>query len=464
MSNFYLPSGYQFENYIIESVLGSGGFGITYLARDISLDTKFAIKEYIPSEFAYREDNYFVAPKTDKDKDNFEWGLSSFLKEARTLVRFNDSENIVKVYRFFEANGTAYFVMEYIQGETLTDLLKANQLSPQNIEKMFSGILNGLKRIHKSDVLHKDIKPSNIMIKGSTPILIDFGSARENKPGTEHTRIITERYSPIEQYDPAQQVGFWSDIYSMSATFYRAITGSAPPEASGRVIDDKCIILSNDRPEGFSKEFLNMIDYGLRLLPKDRPQNIEEWEKYNKPKNKLNFSLNRTKNIGYRFFQGGFAVSAVIAFFAIINITFPDRNILRLTENKNDIKGQIISGSDSANNSENIYERITKPKPQPQPIKRDIIVYGYQWKSVNLKKIFDPALLNGRSTKGYIEIESEFPIRFRSINSRKFSNPHLFKKGGKVMLEDIGFLEGNRTIELKSINDKDNISLIYNAK
>ena len=129
MSNFYLPSGYQFENYIIESVLGSGGFGITYLARDISLDTKFAIKEYIPSEFAYREDNYFVAPKTEKDKDNFEWGLSSFLKEARTLVRFNDSDNIVKVYRFFEANGTAYFVMEYIEGETLTDLLKANKLN-----------------------------------------------------------------------------------------------------------------------------------------------------------------------------------------------------------------------------------------------------------------------------------------------------------------------------------------------
>jgi len=454
MSNFYLPSGYQFENYIIESVLGSGGFGITYLAKDISLDTKFAIKEYIPSEFAYREENYFVAPKTDKDRDNFEWGLSSFLKEARTLVRFNDCENIVKVYRFFETNGTAYFVMEYIEGDTLTDLLKANKLNPQNIENMFKGILNGLKRIHKSDVLHKDIKPSNIMVRGSTPILIDFGSARENKPGAEHTRIITERYSPIEQYDPSQQVGFWSDIYSLSATFYRAITGSAPPEASGRVIDDKCIILSKERADGFSLPFLIMIDRGLKLLPKDRPKDIDEWEKNNLSSQKISLlPIKIPKNIGYRIFQGGFVLSAAFAFFAIINIIFPNFMQRDFPEINNTVE----------NWSDFTQDKPEKSKVEIKPIKRDISVTGYQWKSINLRKEFSPASLNGKSTKGYLELNSRYPIRMRSKNSKIYIKPLLFKNGGKIKLIDIGKIDGNRTIELKSTEQNDKISLIFNA-
>ena len=459
MSNFYLPSGYQFENYIIESVLGSGGFGITYLAKDISLDTKFAIKEYIPSEFAYREDNYFVAPKTEKDKDNFEWGLSSFLKEARTLVRFNDSDNIVKVYRFFEANGTAYFVMEYIEGETLTDLLKANKLKPINIEKMFDGVLNGLKRIHDSDVLHKDIKPSNIMVRGSTPILIDFGSARENKPGTEHTRIITERYSPIDQYDPSQEVGFWSDIYSLSATFYRAVTGSAPPEAPGRVIDDKCLALSKERPDGFSLEFLTLLDRGLSLLPKDRPKDIGDWKKNTKRSFVSNFKITRPRNISYRLFQGGFVVSAIFAFVAIINIIFPN-----FTQEESPISNDIFPLTTKV---EKIVEKepevFVRKKAEVKPIIKDFNITGFQWKSINLNTEFRPLILNGRSTKGFLEINSKFPVRIRSQNSRKYSNPHLLKNGGAIKIEDVGFTEGSRRIEIKSVENSDKISLSFNV-
>lgn len=457
MSNYYLPAGYQFENYIIESVLGSGGFGITYLVRDISLDTKFAIKEYIPAEFAYREDNYFVVPKTEKDKDNFEWGLSSFLKEARTLVRFNDSENIVKVYRFFEANRTAYFVMEYIDGQTFTDLLKANKLNPNIIEKMFEGVLNGLKRIHNSDVLHKDIKPSNIMVRGSTPILIDFGSARENKPGTEHTRIITERYSPIEQYDPSQEVGFWSDIYSLSATFYRAVTGSAPPEASGRVIDDKCITLSTERPKGYSLEFLTLLDRGLALLPKDRPKDITNWQKNNKINFLANFKVKKPVNIGYRLFQGGFIISALFAFIAILNIIFPDL-IQEQSTNVNKVLVQNAKVEKIIEKESDVYSR---KKVGIKPIIKNFNVTGHQWKLININTEFKPLILNSKSTKGFLEIASQFPLRVRSKNSRKYSNPYLFKNGGTINLDDIGFSNGSRRLEIKSVKQSDNISIRF---
>ena len=443
MTSFKLPIGYQFENYMIEDELGSGGFGITYLARDVSLETKFAIKEYIPSEFSYRGDNYRVLPKSNNDKDLFEWGLKSFLDEARTLVRFNDCDNIVKVYRYFEANGTAYFVMEYIEGDTFSDLLKKNAFKPNEIENIFSGVLNGLKRIHKSEVLHKDIKPSNIMIKGKTPVLIDFGSARKNTPGKEHTKIITERYSPIEQYNENQEFGDWTDIYSLSATFYRAIVGQAPPEATSRIIDDKCMLLSYEKPSGYSLRFLNLIDQGLKILPKNRPQSISKWEDSYFVQKKL-FSLpdlsfaklKKSNNFLLNILRGGFILSTIVAFFAIGSMIFPDllvdqrkysqtpeQDTLKILQNPITKKPQI--GFENPSNSRTIQTEYFSIDKSP-------------WRTIKLSESFNLGNYN------HLLFESDNPFRIRYAGRL----PILVKKKVKYEISNIG-----NYVEIKSTRD-----------
>ena len=443
MSVFSLPIGYQFENYMIEGELGAGGFGVTYLARDVALDTKFAIKEYIPSEFAYRGDNYKVLPKSNSDKDIFEWGLNSFLDEARTLVRFNDCENIVKVYRYFEANGTAYFVMEYIEGDTFAEILKKNLLSPNQIENIFFGALNGLKRIHQSKVLHKDIKPSNIMIKGETPVLIDFGSARKNTPGKEHTKIITERYSPIEQYNENQEFGYWTDIYSLSATFYRAIVGQAPPEATSRVISDNSMVLSYEKPYGYSQGFLNLIDEGLKILPKNRPQSIASWEdSYLTSKKKFTlpnlsfFSFKRSENFFLNLFRGGFIASGIIAFFAIGSMIFSYSEI-NFNSEKNEISSKENENIKVQSNIE-VISKDSKSSKIPNktfyfPIKKS------PWKTLKLSDSFDLGVYS------YVLLKSEFPFRIRHMGEDK---PTLIKRQVKYKVSRIGNI-----VDIKTVND-----------
>ena len=447
MTSFSLPKGYQFENYMIEGELGSGGFGITYLARDVALETKFAIKEYIPSEFAYRADNYRVIPKSNSDKDLFEWGLKSFLDEARTLVRFNDCDNIVKVYRYFEANGTAYFVMEYIEGDTFSALLKKNSFQPNEIENIFYGVLNGLKRIHLSKVLHKDIKPSNIMIKGNIPVLIDFGSARKNTPGKEHTKIITERYSPIEQYNENQDFGDWTDIYSLSATFYRAVVGQAPPEATSRIIDDKCMILLYERPEGYSKDFLNLIDQGLKILPKNRPQSISEWQ--NSLLRKKNFLIiprlsflqfKKSDNFWFNAFRGGFIVSGFVAFLAIGSMIFPD---ISMDSDSRNI--EIVSKSNSIIDKNQSNLKIKSKRIEAL----NFSINKAPWKTIKLSESFNIENYN------HVSLESNSPFRIRFNDSK----PILVKKQIKYKLSNFGGY-----MDIKSVANSSTVKIIVSKE
>ena len=278
-----LKRGYVLDGYRIESVIGSGGFGITYKAEDPVLEKFVAIKEYIPADIAVRLDGTTIVPKSEKDEDDYSWGLERFLDEARLLVKF-DHKNIVRVLRFIEAHDTAYIVMEYIDGETLSDRLKRDKtLSFDQLKSIVDPILAGLDVVHKGDFLHRDIKLGNIIIReNGTPVLIDFGAARQAVGARSRsvTAIVTPGYAPIEQYSTRGKQGPWTDIYALGAIAYRAIAGETPVDATERVRRDPLVpLMEQDIPKalGYSEPFLKAVDKALSVDEEARPQSIAEW-------------------------------------------------------------------------------------------------------------------------------------------------------------------------------------------
>lgn len=287
MSARALSPGYEILWYTIDRVLGQGGFGITYLANDRNLDRAVAIKEYLPTSFAYRHQDYSVKPITGDHRENFAWGLGSFLKEAQTLARFSHP-NIVRVHSVFEENNTAYMVMEYEHGQNLAAQYKHREgLDQAFYERTFFPIFDGLKEIHKFDFIHRDIKPANIYIReDGTPVLIDFGSARQTtqQHTSEMTTLVSKGYTPLEQYSANYgDQGPWTDIYALAATLYEGIVGRKPEESLSR---SACLLRSKPdllepldarKYPGFSQHFLDAVFDGLRLQPEERPQSLEDW-------------------------------------------------------------------------------------------------------------------------------------------------------------------------------------------
>ena len=274
--------------YTIKEVLGQGGFGITYLALDRNLDRHVAIKEYLPTPFAYRHQDYSVKPLTGDHRENYSWGLDSFLKEAQTLAKFGH-ENIVRVHTVFEANNTAYMVMEYEHGENLASIYKnaGQPLDQQFFETTFFPIFRGLEEIHQFGFIHRDIKPANIYIReNGTPVLIDFGSARQTSQQQtgEMTTLVSKGYTPLEQYSSNYgDQGPWTDIYALAASMYEGVVGAKPDEALSR---SACMLrskpdlverLSAATYTNFEQEFLDGIFSGLALEPEGRPQNLSQW-------------------------------------------------------------------------------------------------------------------------------------------------------------------------------------------
>ncbi|TFH51232.1 MAG: serine/threonine protein kinase [Lysobacterales bacterium] len=232
-----LPDGYQLHWYEIDSILGQGGFGITYLARDTNLDQLVAIKEFLPSDLAVRTQDSAVHPLSGSHTDTYGWGLNRFLDEARTLAKFRHP-NIVCVMSVFEANNTAYMVMEYERGESFENLLKFKQVNGEAaLKNILLALLDGLELVHASGFIHRDIKPSNVYLReDGVPLLLDFGSARLAL-GVETrtlTSLVSPGYAPFEQYNDTREndkQGPWTDIYALGATMYRAITGHGPTDA-----------------------------------------------------------------------------------------------------------------------------------------------------------------------------------------------------------------------------------------
>jgi serine/threonine protein kinase len=284
-----LPSGYKLHWYVIGSVIGKGGFGITYLALDTNLDQRVAIKEFLPVELATRSNNSHVHPISEDHGDTYGWGLNRFVTEARTLAKFRHP-NVVRVMSVFEANSTAYMVMEYERGESLEKLLKAKKISGEaKLRALIMPLLDGLKVVHEAGFIHRDIKPDNIFLReNGTPVLLDFGSARQaiGVATRTLTALVTPGYAPFEQYDTStageKKQGPWTDIYSLGATLYRAVTGAGPPDAMGRVnavmAGTDILKPATEAAKGeFSPAFLTAIDWALEFLPENRPQSIDEW-------------------------------------------------------------------------------------------------------------------------------------------------------------------------------------------
>ena len=275
-----LKPGYQLDYFRIESVLGKGGFGITYLAVDLRLGKRVAIKELLPDTIATRVEGYTVVPQSSALGENWQWARERFLEEARVLAGFSHPA-IVGVHLLLEAHGTVYMVMDYVEGESYEGRLKRIGREPdQNaLMSVMSPILDGLEEVHAKGLMHRDIKPENILINGrGQPVLIDFGSARESVGKTmTMTSIVTHGYSPIEQYQTKGRMGPWTDIYAMGAVMCRAMTGEKPPVAADRLMDDDFIWLSYQKLSGFSDGFKQAIDWSLRVKPEERPQSVRQW-------------------------------------------------------------------------------------------------------------------------------------------------------------------------------------------
>ena len=235
------------DKYLIGRALGQGGFGITYLALDTTLNIKLAIKEYMPQQLATRtagQSNITVIKSSQSEE--FEYGLAKFLEEARTIARFNDHPNIVSVRDFFETNSTAYLVMSFYEGVTLQSYLnsKGGKIQTEQALNIFMAVLDALKEVHAAGILHRDISPDNLLIDTvGRVVIIDFGSARQamGEQSKSLSVIMKAGYSPEEQYRSQGKQGPWTDIYAVAATMYRAITGQMPPESLDRLAEDTLI-------------------------------------------------------------------------------------------------------------------------------------------------------------------------------------------------------------------------------
>ena len=281
-----LPPGFRLGNYRVVRVLGAGGFGVTYLCEHGGLGVTVAVKEYLPNDIAVRSGSA-VAPKSAADREGYAWGLSRFLDEARTLARFEHS-NVVRVRDYFEANGTAYIVMDYEDGEPLDRVLeRKGTLAEAQIKRVLLPIVAGLRQMHAAGFLHRDVKPANIFIRRSdeSPVLLDFGSARQalGRLSRSVTAIASSGYSPPEQYESNGGQGPWTDIYALSALCYRAITGIAPVEATRRQSrllrgeEDPLPRLVEVAGGRCSRAFLTAVDRGLRVVEGERQGSLDEW-------------------------------------------------------------------------------------------------------------------------------------------------------------------------------------------
>ncbi len=274
-----LAPGFNLFEYRIDAVLGQGGFGVTYLATDVHLNVKVAIKEYLPAEVATRASDKSVSPCWPEDISLYQSGLDSFLVEARTLATFRHP-NIVRVARFFEANRTAYMVLEYERGKPLRKWWEGRKDLPEaELLILLQPLLDGLAAVHAAGYMHRDIKPDNIYVRkyDGSLVLLDFGAARAKVgPASAMADVITPGYAPPEQYGQGEQ-GPWTDIYALGATLYWMVTGTKPPPAPARADGSEPMVPARQAGQGrYSDSFLRAIDWSLELDAKARPQSLEE--------------------------------------------------------------------------------------------------------------------------------------------------------------------------------------------
>jgi len=278
-----LPRGFRLHEFVVDSTIGEGGFGIVYLAQDIQLRRQVAIKEFMPSALATRQPDYRVAVRSERYHETFDAGMRSFINEAQLLAQF-DHPALLKVYRFWEENGTAYMAMPYYRGPTFKDWLRAQPGKPSEamLRGLLGALLEPLEELHAKNVFHRDIAPDNILLLDTGgPLLLDFGAARRiiGDMTQALTVILKSGYAPIEQYAelPELRQGPWTDIHALAAVIYFGIAGRPPPPSIGRMIKDEFIPAARVGAGRYSPAFLAAIDRGLALQPADRPASIAEF-------------------------------------------------------------------------------------------------------------------------------------------------------------------------------------------
>ncbi len=276
-----LPVGTIVADFEIIGLVGEGGFGIVYLAKDVNLDRPVAVKEFMPSSFAGRVDGLSVAVRAANHRATYEAGLRSFINEAKMLARFSHPA-LVEVYRFWEGNGTAYMAMRYYTGETLRQHLARGDMvfDEETIAQTMAPIFDALEMLHREQVYHRDIAPDNIMLSDGKPVLLDFGSARRIiGDGTQAlTTVLKPGYAPIEQYvdDGTMKQGPWTDVYALGGVLYHLATGKPPIQAVSRLLTDPLPSVHALVGDRFSMTFSNAVSKAMAVRLEDRLQNVHE--------------------------------------------------------------------------------------------------------------------------------------------------------------------------------------------
>ncbi len=278
-----LPAGVRLAEFEIREVLGAGGFGIVYRAWDDALQRDVALKEYMPVSLAGRSSGERVTLRARANEEDFALGLQSFVNEARLLARF-DQPALVKVLRFWEANGTAYMAMPIYKGRTLRQLRKES--TPGTFDDawtraLLDPLLGALEAMHGAEVYHRDIAPDNILwCDDGRPVLLDFGAARHvlSDRTQNVTAILKPQFAPIEQYAETQSMrqGPWTDLYALAGTCYFLLSGRAPLPATARVMGDELVPLVRLAPPGCSPRLLQILDWAMAVRPQDRPQSVAQ--------------------------------------------------------------------------------------------------------------------------------------------------------------------------------------------
>ncbi len=264
--------------YLIGRVLGEGGFGITYEAEDLKLGCRVAIKEFFVSGQTTRTETLTVMPNANT-KEFFKKGISRFLDEARVLAQFSDEPNIVHVQDYFEENGTGYIIMEFLDGQGLGRLLKKEGPMPfERVMELLEPAMKALDHVHKKGLIHRDISPENLMLlESGTVKVLDFGTARNISLTGEKslTVMLKHGYAPEEQYRRNGEQGPWTDVYGMSATVYKLLTGQTPPPATDRMVSDNLVPPSKLGATITPKQEQALLR-GLAVNAKERIQSMEE--------------------------------------------------------------------------------------------------------------------------------------------------------------------------------------------
>ena len=269
--------------YLMGKVIGEGGFGITYLGYDLDLEIRVAIKEFCPRDFAGRdvEDGLTILPFDEESAEFYEREKEKFINEAKRLAKFRGEQGIVSVLDYFQENGTAYIVMEYIDGITLKKFrqMVGGTMEPEKVITLMQPVMDGLSKLHASGIIHRDISPDNIMMDTAKQriYLIDFGTAREVSPEEGRSMSVYKKggYTPIEQQSRHGKQGPWTDVYALCATMYRCMTGISIPEANNRLMGEE-LIKPSDMGIIISAQTEAALLRGLVVKPAERTQSITQ--------------------------------------------------------------------------------------------------------------------------------------------------------------------------------------------